>query len=116
MKLLIVDDEVDLCLLLKGFFTKKGLEVELAYTRAAGMEALENNVPDLLLLDNNLTDGLGWPMLPDILQTHPQLKVFLISAYHPPVPAIPEGAYVKLIEKPISLAGLDNLLNEFSQS
>ena len=115
MKLLIVDDEVDLCLLLKGFFARKGFDVELAYSRSAGMEALAKNCPDLLFLDNNLADGLGWPMIPEILRANPEMKVFLISAYHPPLPPIPANAYVRVIEKPISLAALDSMVSEFVQ-
>jgi len=116
MKLLIVDDEVDLCILSKGYFLKKGYEVLLAYDRATGIEMLEKEHPDLLFLDNNLSDGLGWPLLPEILKKYPALKVFLISAYHPQVPSIPEKAYVKLLEKPISFARLNGLLRDLATS
>ena len=107
MKILIVDDEIDLCLLLKSYFTKKGYEVTLAYTLASGLDNLRSIVPDVLFLDNNLADGLGWPMVPAILRASPQLKIFLISAYHPPLPPLPAGSHVKVIEKPISFANLD---------
>jgi len=115
MKILIIDDEIDLCLLLKSYFAKKGYEVNIAYTLTNGLDHLKSNLPDILFLDNNLSDGLGWPMLPAILRTAPELKVFLISAYHPPLPLLPNGSYVKVIEKPISFADLDGHMKLIEQ-
>jgi DNA-binding response OmpR family regulator len=107
MKVLIVDDEIDLCLLLKSYFTRNGYEVAIAYTIAKALDELQEFSPDILFLDNNLADGLGWSMVPAILRTTPKLQVYLISAYHPPVPNLPQGVSVDIIEKPISFADLD---------
>ncbi|MBS1615396.1 MAG: response regulator [Bacteroidetes bacterium] len=111
MKVLIVDDEIDLCLLLKSFFTRKGYETTCAYTLAKALDTLYSAPPDMLFLDNNLADGLGWSMLPAILHSFPKLQIFLISAYNPPIPPIPEGAQVTIIEKPISFSELENRLH-----
>jgi DNA-binding response OmpR family regulator len=111
MKVLIVDDEIDLCLLLKSYFTRRGHEVALAYTLASGLDELKSFNPEVLFLDNNLADGLGWSMVPAILRSSPQLQLYLISAYHPPLPQLPAGASVNIIEKPISFADLDRQLN-----
>ena len=107
MKVLIVDDEIDLCLLLKSYFTRKGYQVAIAYTIAKALDELQTFSPDILFLDNNLADGLGWSMVPAILHSTPSLKVYLISAYHPPMPSLPYGVSVSVIEKPISFADLD---------
>lgn len=112
MKVLIVDDERDLCLLLKNYLTRKGYETTIAYTLAKGLDELQRSSPDILFLDNNLADGLGWPMLPAILHRYPHLQVYLISAYNPPVPPIPEGAAVTLIEKPISFGDLSRRMKK----
>ena len=111
MKVLIVDDEIDLCLLLKSYFTRKGYEVAIAYTLASGLDQLKNFSPDILFLDNNLADGLGWPMVPAIIRSSPQLRLYLISAYHPALPLLPPDISVTVIEKPISFADLDQKLN-----
>jgi DNA-binding response OmpR family regulator len=107
MKVLIVDDEIDLCLLLKSYFTRKGYQVSIAYTIAKALDELQSFAPDILFLDNNLADGLGWSMVPAILRSSPSLKVYLISAYHPPMPNLPQGVSVSVIEKPISFVDLD---------
>ena len=111
MKVLIVDDEIDLCLLLKSYFTRKGYEVAIAYTLASALDQLKNFPPEILFLDNNLADGLGWSMVPAIMRSSPKLRLYLISAYHPPLPQLPEGVSVNVIEKPISFADLDAKLN-----
>jgi DNA-binding response OmpR family regulator len=116
MKVLIVDDEIDLCLLLKSYFTRKGYETAIAYTLAKALDELQSFAPDVIFLDNNLADGLGWSMVPAILHSHPSIHIYLISAYNPPLPPLPEGASVTIIEKPISFAELDAKLKQVGMS
>lgn len=116
MKVLIVDDEIDLCLLLKSYFTRKGYETAIAYTIAKALDELQHFSPDILFLDNNLADGLGWSLVPAILHRRPKLHVYLISAYNPPLPQLPKGASVTMIEKPISFADLDAQLKPFEEA
>ena len=107
MKVLIIDDEIDLCLLLKSYFTRQGFEVVLSHALEDGLKQLKTVSPDILFLDNNLSDGLGWKIAPDIIQEYPEMAIYLISAYHPSVPSMPAGARFHVIEKPISFADLD---------
>lgn len=107
MKVLIIDDEIDLCLLLNSYFQRKGFEVLIAHTLSEGIGYLETFQPDYLFLDNNLPDGLGWEEAPLIAERHPLMHQFLISAYHPQVPAMPEYAHFEILEKPVSFADLD---------
>lgn len=107
MKVLIIDDEIDLCLLLKSYFTRQGFEVMLSHALEDGLKQLQNVSPDILFLDNNLSDGLGWKLAPDIIRDYPGTEIYLISAYHPSVPPMPAGANFHVIEKPISFADLD---------
>lgn len=110
-KVLIIDDEVDLCLLMKTFFRQKKFEVEMAHTLNDGLSKLENFSPDYVFLDNNLPDGLGWDHAPQILSKHPELKLNLISAYHPNLPSVKITPNIKVWEKPISLKAIDTYLN-----
>ena len=50
-KVLIIDDEVDLCLLMKTYFLRKNYEVYIAHTLADGMSRLNELVPDFLFID-----------------------------------------------------------------
>ena len=109
-KVLIIDDEVDLCLLMKAFFSKKEYEVYIVHTLAEGMREVDKIHPDIVFLDNNLPDGLGWNYAPLIMDKHPQLKLHLISAYHPNLPNIKVTPNVKIWEKPLSLKAIDKFL------
>ena len=63
-KILIIDDETDLCLLLKEYFVRKNYEVIVSHTLQEGKVLLTENKPDILFLDNNLPDGIGWTEAP----------------------------------------------------
>lgn len=106
-KVLIIDDEVDLSLLLQSFLTKKGYEVIITHTIAEGLAAISESTPSILFLDNNLPDGTGWEIAPLLAQTHEHLFIFLISAFHPTMPEMPANSRFQLIEKPVSLAAID---------
>lgn len=110
-KVLIIDDEIDLCLLLKSYFLRKGYEVYLSHTLGEGISFLKTLQPDILFLDNNLPDGVGWSVAPELAGENPGMFINLISAYHPDKPAMPADSHYRIIEKPISLADLDAQFN-----
>lgn len=115
-KVLIIDDEIDLCLLLKGYFLRKNYEVYLSHTLGEGISFLRSIRPDIVFLDNNLPDGIGWSAAPELAKEFPQMYINLISAFHPPLPEMPENARHNIIEKPISLTDLDKQLAEIERS
>jgi DNA-binding response OmpR family regulator len=57
--ILIIDDEKDLCALLKNALNKEQYSVDCAYSLADACSKLKENYPDIILLDNNLPDGSG---------------------------------------------------------
>jgi len=106
IKVLIIDDEKDLCLLIKTYLSRKNCEVHTAYTLAEGLNQVNEFLPDILFLDNNLPDGLGWENAETIIKSHPNIQLHLLSAFNPP--QIKDGLPVtKVWEKPISLRDLD---------
>lgn len=107
-KVLIIDDEVDLCLLMKSYFLRKNYEVYIAHTLKDGVQRLDEIIPDYLFIDYNLPDGLGWDKLPEMYRKHPAINYHLISAFRPTIPADLDEAKLTIWEKPISLKALDN--------
>ncbi|TCJ17830.1 response regulator [Flaviaesturariibacter flavus] len=107
-KVLIIDDEVDLCLLMKSYFLRKNYEVYIAHTLTDGMKRLDEILPDFLFIDYNLPDGLGWDKLPEMYRNHPGVNYHLISAFRPTIPTDLDEAKLTIWEKPISLKALDN--------
>ena len=110
-KVLIIDDERDLCLIMGNHLKKKNNEVFFAPTLSEGLKVLEAWRPDVLLLDNNLPDALGWREVNNIHAAHPSMKITLISALDAsPFAITTDGAGYTKLEKPVSLKALDAIL------
>jgi two-component system, OmpR family, response regulator len=111
-KVLIIDDEVDFCLLLKAYLIRHNYDVYYSHTLSTGVEQAKKISPDIVFLDNNLPDGLGWEMAMYFLEQYPSLQLNLISAYHPDLPNVKITPALKIWEKPISLRELEHYLGD----
>ena len=110
-KILIIDDEVDFCLLLKAFYSRRGFEVSLSHTLKDGLQCIRTLEPDIVFLDNNLPDGLGWNVASYIQSNYPAVKLTLISAYKSELPELQQPAKVQVLEKPLNLEALELYYN-----
>ena len=108
-KVLIIDDEVDLCLLLKTYLNRRNYDVYYSHTLSEGLNQFRQLVPDILFLDNNLPDGIGWEKASGLLEENPELQVHLISAYQPNAPDQHSSSF-KVWEKPLTLKDLDRYM------
>ena len=110
-RVLIVDDEIDLCLLLKQFFTKRNYEVHIAHNLSDGLNILNTIKPDTLMLDNNLPDGMGWDLADEIHEKYPAMNLTLISAYQlaKDFKHKLDGS-INFLEKPISLNDIEKYI------
>ncbi len=109
-KVLIIDDEVDLCTLLKNFFTKQHYEVVVSHKLSDGLREALDFLPDIIFLDNNLPDSQGWTKAEWFLNELPLADIFLISAYKF-MPSIPDNPRLTVIEKPLSLKAIEELIS-----
>jgi two-component system response regulator HydG len=80
-KILIIDDDKDLCFVLKRFLSKHGFEVIEATSGKAALEILENLEPDLILCDFRLEDMSGSSILKKIKEKNPSVPVIIITGY-----------------------------------
>lgn len=78
-KVLIIEDEAEMCFLLELLLNEKQTRVEHVKTIAAAKEFLRNETPSLVLLDNRLPDGLGMDFLVFLKHNYPSVKVIMIS-------------------------------------
>jgi two-component system, OmpR family, response regulator len=78
-KVLIIEDEGDLCLLLNILLDGQGMEVDHVQSLAKAEEYLLQEEPSLILLDNRLPDGFGVDFIGSIKNQHPNSKVIMIS-------------------------------------
>jgi DNA-binding response OmpR family regulator len=110
-KVLIIDDEFELCMLLKLHLTAKEYEVEMAYNLKDGLNKLDSYDPDIIFLDDGLPDGEGWEAAVKILHEHPSIKINLISGKATQHLPDEMGNNLYLMEKPLSRHEIDDYLN-----
>ncbi len=80
-KALIIDDEVDLCMLLSMQLKSLGIPNEYVNSITQAKEKFKDNQYGIIFLDLNLRDGSGFDML-NYMSKFPKLqKVIVISAY-----------------------------------
>ncbi len=80
-KVLIVEDEGDMCLILNILLDGKELELDHVKTLAGAEAYLKEGKPDVVLLDNKLPDGFGVDFIKVIKKNHPSIKVIMISGF-----------------------------------
>lgn len=113
-KILIIDDEVNVALLLSKFLTRNGFDVTTASTGMAGMEHLKNGNFNLVLCDFRLEDTDGREMLRNIKNFYPKTGVIIITGYSDikmAVELIKMGAY-DYITKPLYPDEILNTINK----
>jgi PAS domain S-box-containing protein len=79
-RILVVEDDVDLAQVIGALFTRDGIEVELAHTRQAALDACFAFQPNLMVLDIGLPDGDGFNVV-DWLRQHETLAGMPLVVY-----------------------------------
>ncbi|QKZ14662.1 response regulator transcription factor [Spirosoma sp. KUDC1026] len=80
-RILIIDDETDICLLLSGLLRRLGYQPTCAHFIEEGRKCLTTQQFDAVFLDLNLPDGLGFDLLPMIRGAQANIKIIMISAF-----------------------------------
>jgi two-component system alkaline phosphatase synthesis response regulator PhoP len=81
-RILVVDDEPDFCSIVQGQLEKEGFEVELAYNGVEGMEKVQANPPDAVVLDVMMPEKDGYEMCKELKQDEKlcEIPVLLLTA------------------------------------
>ncbi len=107
-KLLIVDDELKICEILKDILDAEGYGVDFATNGNESLKKIYRNNFDLVLLDIKLPDIDGITILKKIKEYDPDISVIMISAFgtvSTAVEALKHGAD-DFIEKPLETTRL----------
>lgn len=78
-KVLIIDDEIEICLLLSNMLNAKGYKTDVAHTLKDGARKVALVNPHLVILDVNLPDGEGFELVPEIREKT-EANIILITA------------------------------------
>ncbi|MFO7660615.1 MAG: sigma-54 dependent transcriptional regulator [Candidatus Cloacimonadaceae bacterium] len=105
MKILVIDDEKNICLTLQGILEDEKYQVACAISAKEGVKTFDEFEPDVLLLDVKLQDANGIDILEGVMKSDHQIPVIMISgnsSIGDAVKAIKLGAF-DFLEKPLSL-------------
>src|SRR5882724_1055357 len=80
-KILVIDDDRDICLLLNRFLSRRGYEVTEMYTGKKALAYLDSTQPDLIMCDYRLEDMDAVTLLPGIKARYPHVPVIIITGY-----------------------------------
>lgn len=80
-KILIVEDEGDMCLLMNIILNGKETQVDHVKDLAAAEAYLQKEQPAVVLLDNQLPDGFGVDYIPNLKKNYPDVKIIMVSGF-----------------------------------
>ena len=80
-RILVIDDDQDICSLLSRFLSKNGFEVDTARSGADALKLLRTKSFTLVLCDYHLTDMDGADLLQRIKILQPAAPVIIITGY-----------------------------------
>ena len=80
-KILIIDDDLDMCTLLSRFLGKKGYDVDSAHSASKGIAKVTEGNFDIVLCDFRLGDKDGKDVLVKIKEINPETIVIIITGY-----------------------------------
>jgi two-component system, OmpR family, response regulator len=80
MNILVIDDEPEICLLLRAILAGQGSTSASANSLAEAREILLKESFNVVFVDVNLPDGKGYELIPEIKRLGPDVRVIVISA------------------------------------
>ncbi len=78
---LIIDDDIDLCLLLSRFLNKNGFETTSAHSGAKGIAAYDPANFDIVICDYRLEDMDGIKLIKGLKAKDPHVSILVITGY-----------------------------------
>jgi DNA-binding response OmpR family regulator len=81
LRVLLVDDEVELLQALSERLQLRGFEVLVAHSGEQALGLLEGTVPDLMVLDLKMPGMDGMEVLRSTRQTCPQVQVIMLTGH-----------------------------------
>jgi two-component system response regulator HydG len=113
-KILIIDDDTDMCRLLSHFLQRKGFETDSAHSASKGLAKFAEGHFDLVLCDFRLGEKDGRDVLLEIKKQNPAAIVIIITGYSDikmAVEVMRYGAF-DYITKPLIPEEILNLINK----
>lgn len=114
-KVLIVEDQGEIGLLLDLILEEKSLEPDYVNSLLDADEYLQKNSPSIIILDNKLPDGFGVDFISYIRKKYPDIKIIMISGYPSAKDVALENGADIFFEKPFSLDDFNEAIDRLLQ-
>jgi DNA-binding NtrC family response regulator len=95
-KILVVDDEVDICRIMSMIFSQQGHDVSVANNTSSALSVIDDKRPDIAFIDMKLGSENGLDLLKEAKSQAPEMTVIMISAFgtvESAVKSMKTGAY-----------------------
>jgi DNA-binding response OmpR family regulator len=109
MRILVVDDEVDICDFVKNFFKERNFDVDVAYDGKEAISRVKARKPHIVLLDLKMPVMDGLDTLKAIRRIDDKIKVVMVTAVEDTAMAEETKRHgaVEYITKPLLLEQLE---------
>ena len=103
-KVLVVDDDVEVCRILHRMLSDKEFQVQITQSVADAVQAIDERLFDVYLVDFNLEDGTGCDIGDRVRSKGSAAPIIVVSGCDPKTVALKAGKLrlFDIIEKPFS--------------
>lgn len=101
-KVLVVEDEGEMGLLLDIILNEGEFELDYVNNLLSADEYLQKQQPSVIILDNKLPDGFGVDFISYIKKKYPSIKIIMISGFGSARDVAMENGADMFFEKPFS--------------
>lgn len=118
LKILVVDDEAEICDFVKNFFKDRQFEVFTAYNGEEALDIVDIKDPDIILLDMKMPGMDGIAVLKELRRRENDVKVIMVTAISDTdkVEEAKKCGVVDYITKPLSLERLETTVVQLAKS
>lgn len=111
-RVLIADDEEEVCRHLKQYLERRGFAVVIALDGSEAKRCIEGDALDYILLDCSMPDVTGLELIALARKCHPRSKIVMISSF----PSVDSEIVQKLggdlfIHKPLRMSEMDQIFS-----
>ena len=111
-RIVVIDDEAEVCALIGKVLVRAGHEVLIAHTGEAGLELLEANETHCLVVDKLLPQMGGLEVVAAVRRRWPSIAIVLVTAHPEPFNLDAERPEVVLAKPFKNLAAVEDAVRE----
>jgi len=111
---LVIDDEVDICLMMNRHLQNLQFETQYALTVKDARQKVDLSHFELMFIDLNLTDGSGFEVIKYVHELNLTSKIIVISAHDSEAAKALEMGASLFISKPFTIKTINEALKKLN--